>query len=233
MKKIFLVIFFMLSSILYIYPVSAGVVSDQIEFIKGENTTFYPQNPALLRVHEIRFVPYCDGVLTITSTSSDRVDILATCRLRNLYIQFIVPNGSTVYQPKTGYRGIYYQRILQKKITSTPDKKFMLVLTKPEAVGRFVFGTDKSFTDDNISVDDVADQTIRANIKMIDVETIQRKDVEIYSWLQNVSLSNLDKRMYSNLQRHAKNIGLENLEKKIYMLAREINNILSGIIGGN
>ncbi|MDD5453919.1 MAG: hypothetical protein PHW62_00265 [Candidatus Ratteibacteria bacterium] len=195
--------------------------STDIEYKKG---THIKQKLELSAVKEVQFIAECNGILTI-SNSENRVDVLSSCKPRNLYIQFMVSNDKAVYQTKEVNGKKTAIRILQKRIAVSEDGRYNILLTKPESTGRFEFLGDSINKDDNFIVEDAADQTIKANMQTIDIETIMQKDTELYNSLRANNLSSTDKMFYNHIKNAIKSFGLDTV-------FRNITTALKHIVGG-
>lgn len=160
-----------------------------IDYKKGAQVKYQPE---VSGINEIQFIAECDGVMTVSSSDANRIDILSSCKPRNLYVKFVVPNDKAVYQTKDTTGKKMAVRLLQKRVSVSTDGRYNIILTKPESIGRFEFMGDSVNQDDNFIVENAADQTIKANMKTIDAATIIQKDNEIYNYLQATNLSAID-----------------------------------------
>lgn len=194
----------------------------EFEYTKGTQVKYQPDEVS--GVKEIKFIAECDGVLTI-SGGDNKYDILSSCNPRNLYIQFIVPTDKAVYQTKDINGKKVLVRVLQKRISISTDRQYGIIMTKPESTGRFEFIGDLINKDDNFIVENAADQTLKANIKMINAETIMQKDNELYNTLQATNLSSIDKMFFKRVKNTMENLGLDKL-------LNDMNSAINRIIGG-
>ena len=201
-----------------------------IDYKKGTQVKYQPD---VSGVKEIQFTAECDGIMTVSSSVGDnRIDILSSCKPRNLYVQFVVPNDRAVYQTKDMNGKKIAVRVLQKRVSVSTDGRYNIILTKPESPGRFEFMGDSVNQDDNFTIENAADQTLKANIKMIDAETIMQKDEEFYNSLQATNLSSIDKIFFNRVKNTMEAIGLGGLSNQIFKAVGEIKNTLNSIIGG-
>jgi len=183
---------------LIILIILSGIASASvdIDYKKGKQII---SQPVISGVKEVRFIAECDGVMTISSTEN-RIDILSSCDPRNFYVDFIVPNDRAVYQTKDTTGKKVAIRVLQKRVSVSTDGKYNIILTKPESIGRFEFMGDLINQNDDFVVENAADQSIKANIKTIDIETIKQKDTEFYNSLQSTNLSSVDQDFYKRIK---------------------------------
>ncbi len=218
-KKIIGILFMVV--VVLILASSISSAATDIEYKTGTQVKYQSE---ISGVKEIRFIAECNGVMTISS-AENRIDILSSCKPRNLYVQFIIPNDRAVYQTKdiTGQKVAI--RVLQKRIATSGDGKYNIVLTKPESTGRFEFLGDAINQDDTFIIENAADQTLKANIKMIDAETIMQKDNELYNSLQATNLSSIDKMFFKRVKNTMETLGLDKL-------LTNINREISRLIGG-
>ncbi len=218
-KKIIGILFMVV--VVLILASSISSAATDIEYKTGTQVKYQSE---ISGVKEIQFIAECNGIMTISS-AENRIDILSSCKPRNLYVQFIIPNDRAVYQTKdiTGQKVAI--RVLQKRIATSGDGKYNIVLTKPESTGRFEFLGDAINQDDTFIIENAADQTLKANIKMIDAETIMQKDNELYNSLQATNLSSIDKMFFKRVKNTMETLGLDKL-------LTNINREISRLIGG-
>ncbi len=210
-----------------------------IDYKKGTQVKYQPEVSE--GVKEIQFMAECDGVMTVSGSGADnRVDILSSCKPRNLYIQFVVPNDRAVYlyQTKDLAGKKIAVRVLQKRIAVSTDGRYNIILTKPESTGRFEFMGDSVNQDDNFIIEDAADQMIKANIKTIDIKTINaesvmRKDKELYNSLQATNLSVVDHMFFKRVKNTMEVLGVGGISNEIGKFFDGIRSRLNNIIGGN
>jgi len=225
-KKVTEIMFIALTVMVLASGISSAATD--IEYKKG---THVKQALEVLNVKEIQFIAECDGVMTI-SNSENRIDILSSCRPRNLYVQFIVPNDRAVYQTKdTGGKKIAL-RILQKRIAVSGDGKYNVILTKPESTGRFEFFGDLLNQNDDFTIENAADQTLKANIQTISIDTIFQKDEQLYNFLIATNLSATDQKIFNRFKNAMEVTGLAGVSNQIFALFDDLKNTVNSIIGG-
>ncbi len=227
-KKIPGTVFVALIVVILLSTISSAATD--MDYKKGTPVKYQPE---VSGVKEIQFTAECDGVMTVSSSdASNRIDILSSCKPRNLYVHFIVPNDRAVYQTKDTTGKKIAERVLQKRVSVSTDGRYNIILAKPESTGRFEFMGDSVNQDDNFIIEDAADQRIKANIKMIDVETIMQKDTEFYNSLQATNLSSIDKIFFNRVKNTMEAIGLGGLSNQTGKFFVEIKNTINRIIGG-
>lgn len=176
----------------------SGIASASVDIDYKKGIQIVSQ-PIISGVKEVRFIAECDGVMTISSTEN-RIDVLSSCNPRNLYIDFIVPNDRAVYQTKDTTGQKVAIRVLQKRVSVSTDGKYNIITTKPNSIGRFEFMGDSINQNDDFVVENAADQTIKANIKTLDIETIKQKDTEFYNSLRATNLTTLDQDFFKQVK---------------------------------
>ena len=201
-----------------------------IDYRKGTQVK-YQSEVSGSGVKEIQFIAECDGIMTVSGVDN-RIDILSSCKPRNLYVQFIVPNDRAVYQIKDSSGKKTVVRVLQKRVSVSTDGRYNIILTKPESTGRFEFMGDSVNQDDNFIIENAADQTIKANIKTIDAETIMQKDTELYNSLQATNLSAIDHIFFKRVKNTMEALGIGEVSNQISKFFGEIKNGLNSIIRG-
>ena len=207
---------------------STTSAATDIDYKKGTQVKYQLE---VSGVKEIQFIAECDGIMTVSGVDN-RIDILSSCKPRNLYVQFVVPNDRAVYQTKDTTGKKIAVRVLQKRISVSTDGRYNVILAKPESTGRFEFMGDSVNQDDNFIIENAADQTIKANIKTIDAETIMQKDTELYNFLQATNLSAIDHIFFKRVKNTMEAIGLGELSNQTGKFFDGIKNTLNSIIRG-
>lgn len=218
-KKITGIVFMAIAVMILISNISSAATD--IEYKKGTQVKYQSE---ISGIKDIQFIAECNGLMTVSS-AENRVDILSSCKPRNMYIQFIVPNDRAVYQTKDTNGVKIVTRVLQKRTATSGDGKYNIILTKPESTGRFEFLGDAINQDDTFIIENAADQTLKANIKMINAETIIQKDNEFYNSLQATNLSSVDKMFFKRVKNTMEALGLDKI-------LGDINKMFNRVVGG-